>query len=133
MGLAVPQAAGVGADLIGQDDGAVGGLAELQLEVHQSYAALAPEGLQDLVDAEGVLLDEVDLLPGSQLQGQSVILVQQRIVQVVVLIGELDGGLVEHNAFLHAVAGGKVTGGDVADDDLQRHDGDLLHQGLPLT
>ena len=25
-----------------------------------------------------------------------------------------------------------MTGGDIADDDLQGHDGDLLHQGLPL-
>ena len=25
-----------------------------------------------------------------------------------------------------------MTGGDVADDDLQGHDGNLLHQGLPL-
>ena len=59
--------------------------------------------------------------------------VQQGIVKIVVLIGELDGGLFEHDALLHAVAGGEVAGGDVADDDFQGHDRDFLHQGLPLA
>ena len=58
--------------------------------------------------------------------------VQQGIAQVVILVGEFDGGLVEDHAFFHAVALGEGTGGDVADDDLQRHDADLLHQGFPL-
>ena len=54
-------------------------------------------------------------------------------MQVVVLIGELDGGGVEHDALLHAVALGEGTSGDVADDDLQGDDGHLLHHGLPLA
>ena len=53
-------------------------------------------------------------------------------MEIVVLVGKLDGGLLEHDALLHAVAGGKVTGGNIADNDLQRHDGDLLHHGVPL-
>src|SRR5699024_7746942 len=48
-GLGVPEAAGVGADLVGQDDGAVEGLAELQLEVHQGHAALGQSLLQELI------------------------------------------------------------------------------------
>ena len=35
--------AGVGADLVGQDDRAVGQAAELQLEVYQLYAVLEQE------------------------------------------------------------------------------------------
>ena len=58
--------------------------------------------------------------------------IEQRIAQLVIFIGELNGGLLEHNAFLHAVVLGEGTGSDVADDDFQRNDGDLLHQRLPL-
>ena len=35
--------------------------------------------------------------------------VDEGIAQVVVLIGELDGGLVEHDALLHAIALGEVS------------------------
>ena len=59
--------------------------------------------------------------------------VQQRIAQLVILIGELDGGLSENNAFLHAVPLGKGAGRNIADDNLQGNNGDLFHQGLPLA
>ena len=75
MGLGVPKAAGVGADLVSQNDGAVGKAAELQLEVHQNNAALRPQGLQKVVYAESVVLDGLDLLGGGQLQGQGVTLI----------------------------------------------------------
>ena len=58
--------------------------------------------------------------------------VHQRIAEVVVLVRELDGRLVEHDTFLNAEALGEGTGGNVADDDLERHDGDLLDQILAL-
>ena len=58
--------------------------------------------------------------------------VEQGVAQVIILIGELNGGLVEHDALLHAVALGEGAGGDIADDDLQRYDGDLLHGSLPV-
>ena len=133
MGLFVPEAAGVGADLVRQNDRATGQSAELQLEVHQRDAALCPEGLENVVDGKGVLLDGLDLLRCGQLQRQGVIAVQQGISQFVVLVGELDGGSVEYDALLHTVPLGEGPGREVADDNLQRHDGDLLHQGLPLT
>ena len=133
MGLGVPQAAGVGADLVSQHDGSVGHLAEFQLEVHQRHAALGPERLQHLVDSEGIVLDGLDLLCRGQFQCQRVIGVQQRIAQRVILIGKLDGGLIEHDALLHAVALGEGTGGDIADNDLQRDDGNPLHQRFPLA
>ena len=95
MGLHIPQPGGIGADLVGQDDGAVGQTAKLQLEVHQGHAAGQPEGLQGFVDPEGVVLNGLDLLGGSQLQGQCMIGIQQRVAQRVVFIGELDGGMLE--------------------------------------
>jgi len=57
--------------------------------------------------------------------------VQQGVAQSVIFIGELDGGVLENNALFHAIVLGKGTGGDIADNDLQRHDRNLLHQGLP--
>jgi len=59
-----------------------------------------------------------------------VIAVHEGVVELVALIGELDGGLVKYDALLHAVAGGKAACGDVADDDLQRDDLDLLDHGI---
>ena len=91
MGLGVPEAAGVGADLVRQDNGPVLQAAELQLEVHQGHAAGGPEGLEEVVDLEGVLLNGLNFLLGGQLQGQGVVLVQKRVPQVVVFVGELDG------------------------------------------
>ena len=56
--------------------------------------------------------------------------IQQGIAQRVIFIGELDGGMLENNALFHAVVLGKGTGGDISDNDLQRHNGNLLHQSL---
>ena len=78
--LAVPQAAGVGADLIGEDDLAVDGLAELELKVDERDAALAPKCLERVVDGEGILLDELDLLPGRELECNGVIGVHQGVM-----------------------------------------------------
>ena len=133
MGLGVPEAAGVGADLVRQDDGSVVQTAELQLEVHQGHAAGGPEVLEEVVDLEGVALDGFDFLFRGQLQGQGVVLVQQGVPQIVVFIGELDGGRVEDDALLHAVALGEGPGGDVADNDLQGDDGDFFDHGFPLA
>ena len=58
--------------------------------------------------------------------------VDERVAETVVFIRELDGGGVKHNALLHAVPLGEGAGGDVADDDLEGDDGDLLDEGLPV-
>ena len=60
------------------------------------------------------------------------VIVDQRIAQVVVFQRELDGGDRELRALFHAVPLGEGAGGDVPDDDLQRNDGDLFHQGPPI-
>ena len=95
-GFAVPQAAGIGADLISQDNGPIGQPAKLQLKIHQCYAAGSPECLQQLVDAKSVVFDGLNLLPGSNLQRQGMAGVQQGIGQCIVLIGKFNGRLVEH-------------------------------------
>ena len=59
--------------------------------------------------------------------------IQQGIAQRVVLIGVFHSGLVKYDAFLHAVVLGKRTCGDIADNDLQRHNADLLDQSLPVA
>ena len=59
--------------------------------------------------------------------------VDQRIVQFVVLVGKLNGRLRKNDSLFHAVALGKGAGGNVADDDLQRHDGDLFDQRLTVV
>ena len=58
--------------------------------------------------------------------------VHQRVAQIIVLVGELDGRLVEYDAFLNAEALCKGTGGNVSDDDLERYDGNLLYQSFAL-
>ena len=133
VGPGVPEAAGIGGDLVSQNDSAIGQAAKLQLEVDEPHAALGKKGLQYLVDLQSHGADGLDLLPCRQLQGQSVRGVQQRIVEVIVLVGELEGGLIEGDALLHAVAFGEAPGGDIADDDLQGNDPDLLHHGLPIV
>ena len=61
------------------------------------------------------------------------IIVDQRIAEIVVLVRELDGGLLKDNALFHAVVLGERARGDVADDDLERYDGNLLDHGLTVA
>jgi len=58
--------------------------------------------------------------------------VHEGVAQVVIFVGELDGGVIKDDAFLHSKAFGKGAGGDVADDDFQRDDGNLFHGSLPF-
>ena len=75
---------------------------------------LEQQRLEQLVYAEGVTLDGLDLLRRGELEGQSVVGVYERVAQVVVLVGELYGRRVEDDALLYAVALCKAAGGDVA-------------------
>ena len=77
VGFAVPEAAGVGADFIREDDGAVRQAAELQLEVHKGDAAGEPEGFQLFVHTEGIGLDRLNLFFGGEIQGDDVISVDR--------------------------------------------------------
>ena len=123
--------ASVRGDLIRQDDGTILQTAELQLEIHQSNAYCQEEFLQGLVDLEGQTNDGVDLRLGRQFQGLGMVGIDEGVAQVIVLIGELDGGLLKDDAFLHPVVlGQNGLSRDVADDDLQGNNGHFFHHGL---
>ena len=132
MGLRVPEAAGVGRDFVGQNDGSVGRLAELQLEIDQLHSALQEELLKVIVHAEGVVGNRVHVLAGGPAAGQDVVFVDHRVAQRVVLVAELDRRAVEVRALGHAEALGEGAGRDVADDDLERHDLHLPDQRVAL-
>src|SRR4051812_41277096 len=87
-GFLVPEAAGVGGDLIGQHEVALGIPPGLYLEVHERYATLVEEGREYLVDPEAQLLAELEVLVGDA-QLAEVIPVEQGVAEVVVLIAQL--------------------------------------------
>ena len=60
------------------------------------------------------------------------VLVNHRIAQCVVLVAVLQNGAVELGALRQTDAGCKRTCYDIADDNLQRYDGNLLDDGLAL-
>ena len=59
--------------------------------------------------------------------------VDQGIAQVVILIGELNGWLIKHDALSHPVAFGEGAGGDVPNDDFQGDNGHLFYHSLPVV
>ena len=132
-GGGIPETAGVGADLVGQDDGAVGQAAELKLEVDQADVGIQQNLFQHFVDLKGVLGDGVQLFLGGQVESQGIVVVDERVMQIVVLVAVLEDGGLELGTLGHTHAQGEVTGGDVADDDLQGHDLDLLHEGIAVV
>ena len=72
MGGCIPEAAGVRRDFVSQNDGAIGQLAELELEVYQVNINLFEVLFEDFVDLECVGSNLVQLLSGAQLHCQSV-------------------------------------------------------------
>src|SRR3712207_4642549 len=60
--LLVPEAAGVGADLVRQHELALGVAPDLYLEVHERDAPLVEEGGEDLVHLQAQLLAELEVL-----------------------------------------------------------------------
>src|SRR5215218_11491779 len=61
-GFLIPEAAGVGGDLICQHEVALGVPPGLYLEVHEGYAALVEEGREGLVDLQPEFLAELEIL-----------------------------------------------------------------------
>lgn len=132
LGGLVPQAAGIRRDFVCKNDLAVRSLAELELKINEDDVQGIEVLLHNLVYLEGHCLDGLDLLTGSSFQCNRVVSVHERVAKLIVFVGELDGRLVEYDALFHAETLRKGTGGNVADDDLQRYNGDLLYQGLTL-
>ena len=60
-------------------------------------------------------------------------MVDERVMQVVVLVAVLQDGGLEHLALGHAHAQAEVAGGNIADDDFQRNDLNLLDQGIAVV
>ena len=60
------------------------------------------------------------------------VLVDHRVAQLIVLVAVFQHGLLELRAFGQTEALGQRTGGDIAHNDFQRHDVNLLHQRLAV-
>ena len=117
----VPEAAGVGADLVGQQDAAVVP-PELELHVDEHDVALVEILAQERVHAERRLVDDGQLLRRRQAEEADVPVVDHRIVERVVLVEVLEDGLGELLAFRPAEALRQATRDDVPRHDLDLHD-----------
>ena len=126
--LLIPQTAGIRGDFVGQQQRAVGGAAHLNLEVNQLDVDLGEDLDQGLVDLTSQRGDLSQILTGAHVKGHEVIIVDERIMQIVVLQEVLEHRLLERQAFLHAQAGAEVTGGHVTQHDLQREHVHLAYQ-----
>ena len=112
--------------------------AELEFEVDEVDVQAFEKFLHDVVDAKSHVLDGVDLFLRGKIQRQRMIVVEQRVAEVIVLIAELEHRRRQLGALRHAVALGKAARGGIADDDFQRHDlhlfdrrfaiGELFHE-----
>ena len=97
MCFAVPQAAGIRADLVSQNDRTVSKSSKFQLKIYQNDTAGEPAGFQYLIDLQRIPFYGLDFLRGRHLQCQGMLGVQQRITQLIVFIGKLNGRLIEYN------------------------------------
>ena len=61
------------------------------------------------------------------------IVVDERVAEVVVLVGELDGGNGKLRALFHAVTLGETARRHVADDDFEGNNLHLFHEGIAVT
>ena len=84
-GVGVPEAAAVRTDFVGEDDFAVGGAAKFDFEIHQEYVAFVENVEEDGVDLVGEFVDAVEFFVGGDTEGDSVVVVNQRVAEFVVL------------------------------------------------
>ena len=129
----IPQPAGIGADLVGEDDAhllAFPQAAELDLEIDEPEADAEKEAGEEVVDPQREVQDLVDLLRRRPAEGGDVLLRDHRIAELVVLVIELDDRARQRRAFGKAEARRERAGRDVAHDHLERDDLDLAHELL---
>src|SRR2546422_1985224 len=117
----VPEAAGVGADLVGEQDLAVMA-AELELHVDQHDVALVEVLAQERIHAQRRLVDGGELVRRGEAQKADVPVVDHRVVERVVLVEVLEDGLGERLALRAPEALGEAPGDDVARHHLDLHD-----------
>src|SRR5437667_3130518 len=117
----VAEAAGVGADLVGEQDFAVVA-AELELHVDQHDAALVEVLAQERVHVQRRLVDGREPLRRGEPEEADVPVVDHRVVERVVLVEVLEDGLGERLALGAPEALGEAPGDDVARHHLDLHD-----------
>ncbi|MPM45217.1 hypothetical protein SDC9_91903 [bioreactor metagenome] len=123
---AVPEAAGVRRYLVGEDEAALHVLAEFKLEIDQHDALLREVILKDRVDAQRDILVLVELFLRGPAEEQRVVLDDEGISERVVLVAHLKKRAGKDLALFDAEALAERAGGDVAHDDLKRHDLDAF-------
>ena len=124
----IPQTAGIRRDFIGEQQRAVGGAAHLDLEIDQLDVDLGEDFDQGFVDATGERRDFGQILAGAHIERHQIVVVHERIVQVIVLQEVLQHRFLELDALFDAQAGAEVAGGGVTQHDLEREHRDLLDQ-----
>src|SRR5437660_858302 len=129
---AVPEPAGIGADLVAENDRAVMA-AELELHVDEDDAALGDERPQDCVYLQRELDHAIDLRLRRHPEDAHVPLVDHRIVEGVALVVELDDRLGQRLALFHPEAFREAAGDDVPHHHLDRHDLETLHQHVAVV
>jgi 2-oxoisovalerate dehydrogenase E1 component len=127
-GRHVPQAAAVGADLVGQDHAAVIAVpdaAEFQLEIDQADVDRREHAAHEIVDPDRHRGNVLHLLVAGPAEAGDVLFGDQRIAQRIVLVVVFDQRVRQRLAFLDAEALGDRAGGDIAHHDFDRDDLDL--------
>ena len=132
-GRHVPQAAGVGRNLVGQDNPPVGGAAELDFEIDEGDVDAGEELLQNLVDAGRHPVDAVQLLVGHQPQRHGVVVVDEWVAQLVALVADVVNHVRRPRPLLDAEPLRHRPCDDVADDDLERDNRDAAAQLLAFV
>src|SRR5690606_9888550 len=132
-GLDVPQAAIVGADLVGQNDAHQIALiepADLDLEIDELDAHPHEQAGEEVVDADGEAHDVVELGRIGPAESGDVLLGDHGIAQRIVLVVELDDGAGQLRALFETEALAQRAGGEIAHHHLERDDLDLADQLL---
>src|SRR6185312_9285462 len=124
VGLEIPEAAIVRADLVGENQPHLVVLivepAELYFKINEFDADPVKETEQEIVDPERHLHDVVEIVGGRPAEAGDVLFGDHRIAELVALVVVLDDGARERGAFLHPETLGERAGDDVADHDLDR-------------
>ena len=90
MGVDVPEAAGIRGNLVCEDNLAVGGLAEFDLEVDEVNADALEELQHELVDLQSHRADLINLLLRCKAGSEDMVIVDHRVAEIVVLVAELQ-------------------------------------------
>src|SRR6516165_1251680 len=130
--LLVPKAAGVGTDLIAQQDLALVAT-KLQLEIDQQDATLIEEPLEDFVDLKREGLDLLDLGGSRPSEFDRVFGVNQRIIERVGLVIVLDHRLLEGVALFAAEPLRHGTRDDISHHGFDRNDIEAFAQHLAVV